>query len=195
LTVRLDAACPSCGSLERHRLLKLWVDGHESALRGRTALHFAPEMAVRRFVSHLASGYVTADLHPDGETDRILNIEQIDLPDHAFEVVICSHVLEHVDDRKALAELHRIVSPNGLLLLMVPIIDSWPSTYEDPTIRTERDRLLYYGQRDHVRFYGADFPQRVRDAGFEVETFTAQEPDVSRFGLLRGETLFICARA
>ncbi len=109
---RLDAGCPSCHSLERHRLLKIWADENMAKLQGRSILHFAPERIVRFFVEPLSAKYVTADLDP-GKADRQVDIEAIAFAAASFDIVICSHVLEHVDDRKALSELHRILRPGG----------------------------------------------------------------------------------
>ena len=76
---------------------------------------------------------------------------------------------------------------------MIPIIENMP-TFEDPTITSIKDRELYYGQHDHVRYYGGDFVQRVTGAGFTVKRFTPVEPLISKHGLLRGETVFVCSK-
>lgn len=152
---RLDAGCPRCKSFERHRIFKLWVAENESHLQGKAVLHFAPERAVTSFVQPLAAKYLTADIE-EGRADQQINIEAIDMADSSFDVLICSHVLEHVDDRVALAEMRRILRPDGMLLMMTPVIWSLPETYEDPTITSAQDRLLHFGQDDHVRYFGAD---------------------------------------
>lgn len=193
LQLRLDAGCPSCGSLERHRLLKLWLDNNARALSGRV-LHFAPEAPVTSIVNVRATDYITADIDVDRNTTTVMNIEQIDLPDESVDAVICSHVLEHVDDTRALPELYRVLTPEGILLVMVPIIDAWPTTYENLSISTDRDRLLHFGQIDHIRYYGRDIHDRITRAGFSLDTFTAQEPYVHQLGLIRGETLFIARK-
>jgi SAM-dependent methyltransferase len=177
--------------LERHRLLKLWADENVAEFRGRTVLHFAPERAVRSFVEALAEEYVTADIDAS-KADHQVNIEAITLADSSFDIVLCSHVLEHVDDRRALSELYRILRPSGLLLMMTPVIWAWDRTYEDPGITTERGRLLHFGQGDHVRVFGADIVGRIEQVGFRVSLFRSWEPGISRHGLLRGDVLFIC---
>ena len=194
LALRLDAGCPSCGSLERHRFLKLWADANTGEIEGRSVLHFAPEAAVRRFVEPLAREYVTADVDGHKDVRLTLDIENIDLPDASYGLVICAHVLEHVNDRKALKELYRIIEPGGALLVMVPIIEAWSETYEDETIVAPEARFLHYGHSDHVRIYGADAPKRILEAGFEVESLMADAPDVSRYALSHGEKLFICRK-
>jgi hypothetical protein len=79
----------------------------------------------------------------------------------------------------------------GLALLMTPVIDAWTTTYENPRIDNDRERLLHFGQADHLRYYGADVRDRISTAGFEVTPFVAVEPCVAKHGLTRGETLYI----
>ncbi len=124
----------------------------------------------------------------------VLNIEAIDLPNQSFTAVICNHVLEHVDDEKALSEIHRIVQPGGRAYLTTPVIEGWRQTYENPGIDGKPQRTLHFGQHDHVRMYGADLRQRILAAGFDLREFTAEEPDVHRHGLWRGEKIFIATK-
>ncbi|MGE3149535.1 MAG: class I SAM-dependent methyltransferase [Pseudorhodoplanes sp.] len=119
----------------------------------------------------------------------------IDLPDNSFDVVYCSHVLEHVDEARAIPELYRIVRPGGTLLAMVPLIEGWDQSFiDDSKTTSEADRTLYFNQEDHIRFYGKDFRKRLEQPGFRVEEFTAVEPDVSRHALIRGEKVFVCRK-
>jgi SAM-dependent methyltransferase len=189
--LRPEALCPRCGSVERHRLLKLWLDANAGRISGRRLLHFAPEVAVAGLLRPLACEYITADVAPGA--DLKLDIEKMALPDAAFEVIVCSHVLEHVDDRAAIPELYRVLRPGGLALLMVPIFEGWRTSYEDPTITTPSERELHYGQDDHVRCYGADFADRLRKAGFDVEEFSAPGALAVKHSLFRGEKLFIAS--
>src|SRR5690606_24367669 len=152
-----------------------------------------PEAVVAEALRGRGGSYHSADLMP-GRAELVLNIEQIDQPDGSFDVIMCSHVLEHVDDTKALREMYRILAPGGMVLLMVPMIDGWAQTYEDPAIASARDRERHFGQWDHVRFYGADIRQRILAAGFALEEITAREPDVHRYGLSRGGKLFLCRK-
>lgn len=188
---RLDAGCPSCKSVERHRLLKLWADENPGQLQGRTVLHFAPEGAIRSFIEPRAAKYMTADIDPQ-RADHEVNIEDIAFADDFCDLIVCSHVLEHVDDRKALAELYRILTPNGLLLMLTPVNWAWGKTYEDPSITSETDRLLHFGQSDHVRYFGADIVGRIENAGFRVTLFPSLEPAVRQLGLSRSDVLFLC---
>lgn len=193
LPPRLNALCPNCGSFERHRLLRLFLDRNSQLFDGSSILHFAPEKAVRQIIEPSAAKYVACDIDPGKDVIRI-DIENIDLPSEAFDLVICLHVLEHVDDAAALGEIYRVLKPGGTALLMFPIIEGWDHTLEIPAVTTAAERLRYFGQEDHVRYFGRDVRDRIKAAGFDLNEFTAEEPDVSRYGLLRGEKIFVAKR-
>lgn len=190
---RFDAQCPRCGALERHRLFVLASQFFGFLGPGADVLHFAPEPALAAYVRNRAARYVTADVTGVG-VDRQENIEAMSLSDASFDVVIASHVLEHVDDRKALDEVRRILRPSGVLACMVPIVEGWESTYENSGVVTPAARELHFGQRDHVRFYGRDFRDRLTGAGFSLQEFTADGDLSPRYALVRGEKVFV-ARA
>jgi SAM-dependent methyltransferase len=188
-----DVQCPACDSLDRHRLFVL-VDHKHNLLNGvRSLLHFAPEPILQvRFQKSVAE-YLTADLLR-GDVDHRCNIEDTGLPDARFDAVFASHILEHVDDRKALSELHRILTPAGKLIAMVPIIEGWDDTYEDPTITAPEARALHFGQADHIRYYGRDFTARLSDAGFEVRALSATPQECIAHGLRRGHKVFVATK-
>ncbi|NHC12615.1 methyltransferase domain-containing protein [Motilibacter deserti] len=163
--------CPRCGTLERHRRMILFLrtrtDIGRSPLR---VLHVAPEPSIRRELQGLGNlDYVTGDLFVE-DVDVRLDVTDIQFKDAVFDVVICSHVLEHVDDdRAAMRELRRVLKPDGWALVDVPCDPSLPAVYEDPTITDPAQRLEHFGQEDHVRCYDVrEFLERMRDAGFEV---------------------------
>ena len=191
--LRFDARCPGCGAMERHRLVALWIAQHRERLAQAVVLHFAPEHALSRLLRPLARQYITADIDP-GRADVALDIEAIDRPDASVDVVVCNHVLEHVDDRRALSELRRVLRPGGLALLTFPIVEGWERTYEDDGCRDPAERRRRFGQSDHVRYYGRDVRDRIRQAGFALEEFTAEEPHVDAYALLRGEKIFLAMR-
>lgn len=189
---RWDAMCPQCGGLERHRLLKLALDRNPGLVRG-TVVHFAPEPAVRGMLTGLAANYRSADLF--NPADLKLDLEDIDLPPGSVDVFVVSHVLEHVgDDRKALAELRRCLRPGGAAIVMVPVIEGWKRTYEDPSISTETGRNLHFGQWDHVRRYGADVRDRLTGAGFDLREIAATGEECVRYAINPGETVFVATR-
>jgi len=184
--------CPRCRSHPRHRAIALMLARGD--LPGRRLLHFAPEPLFDPVFARLPGiERVTADLH--APADLRLDISAMDLPDGSFDLILCSHVLEHVpDDRAAMGELRRVLTDGGLALVLVPYRPE-VTTYEDPSITGPVERMVAFGQQDHVRIYGSDLPDRLRDAGFEVEDRTAGElfdaATVERSELDPGEHLFL----
>jgi SAM-dependent methyltransferase len=185
--------CPRCRSHPRHRAIALLLGRGE--LPGRRVLHFAPEPLFDPVFDRLHDvERVTADLH--APADLRLDISDMDLPDGSFDLILCSHVLEHVpDDRAAIGELRRVLIDRGRALVLVPYRPAG-TTYEDASITSPLDRMVAFGQQDHVRIYGNDLPERLREAGFEVEDRTAAElfdPDtIERSELDPEEHLFLC---
>jgi SAM-dependent methyltransferase len=168
------------------------LDKKPGVVRGRV-IHFAPEPAIRDLVRPHASQYQSADLFMRG-CDLALNLEDLDLDDESVDVFIASHVLEHVDDAKALSELHRSLKPGGVAIIMVPIIEGWSQTYENAAIQSDAERTLHFGQFDHVRYYGSDLRDRIRAAGFDLEEFSGSPEDCIKFGLMPGEIIFLAQR-
>ncbi|MEQ1712866.1 MAG: methyltransferase domain-containing protein [Hyphomicrobium sp.] len=190
----MDAGCPQCQSRPRHRLLKLALDAAPRIAPQAAILHFASEPSLRPMIAALSPAeYLRADLDPK-RGDIVVNIENIDFPDARFDSVICSHVLEHVDDRRALKEIHRILRPGGVLVAMVPLIEGWDATYEAPEKTSRAERKEHFGGQTHVRYYGRDFRARLENAGFAVEEFVGAPGDVERYGLIRGERVFFAKR-
>ena len=176
VTSRENALCPNCLSLERHRLLWLWLVRESDIGRGAMALprllHIAPEVALmRKFRKMYASTpdrYVTADLESP-LADMHFDVQQIPLEAESFDAVICNHIMEHVeDDHKALSELHRILRRGGWGVILSPVELEREKTFEDDTITDRAERTRIFGQYDHRRIYGRDYAERLREAGFEV---------------------------
>ena len=120
-----------------------------------------------RLEHSLGAGYLGTDFSGDDATERI-DITDIQHDDDSFDVIYCSHVLEHIqDDRRAMAELYRVLKPSGWAVLQVPITAD--KTMEDAGVTDPESRLEQFGQQDHVRRYGPDFENRLLDAGFAVE--------------------------
>jgi SAM-dependent methyltransferase len=190
---RIDARCPKCGSAERYRLLALWLDRDGSFLKSAHVLHFAPEAGLAAMLKTRGGRYESGDIAP-GKADRVLNIEAIAAPDASYDCVVCSHVLEHVDDKKALLEIYRVLKPGGVALIMLPVIEGWAKTYENPELVSREDRKRHYGQSDHLRYYGADVRDRIRGCGFALDEFTAEGADVLTYALQRGEKVFIAKK-
>jgi len=174
---RQKAACPRCGSVERHRLLWIFLQ-RKTDLFKRAAgkmLHVAAEPCFEsRFKKAFGRNYVTADLYnPDAMVK--MDITGIQYPNESFDIVICNHVLEHVsDDLKAIREFYRVLKKGGWAILLVPIADI-DKTYEDFSINTDAGRLAAFGQADHVRKYGKDYIERLKSADFTVSVVKADD--------------------
>lgn len=194
---RYDCECPACLSQERHRLIGLLLDREPSLGKG-DVIHFSPlgEKALAERLKARAGSYRTADRSLPG-CDLPIDIEAIDLPDESVDLMVVNHVLEHVDDGKALGEMFRCLAPGGRVLITVPLVDGWNDTYENPAVASgpsDRLRAIHFGQGEHLRYYGADLRQRIVAAGFNLATFTASPQEVIRHGLIRGETVFIAGK-
>jgi ubiquinone/menaquinone biosynthesis C-methylase UbiE len=124
-----------------------------------------------------------------------VDIQKMQFDDNSFDTIICHQIMEHVpDDRAAMHELYRVARPGGMVLLSTPIIEAWQTTYENPGATDSQARELYFGQNDHVRFYGRNFRELVASVGFEITEDVASEPDVSRYALQRGHVIFVCTK-
>jgi len=170
--IRPNALSPGTLSLERHRALWLFLQRHTDFFENTEAgiLHLAPEQAfVKRFKKIFGRNYVTVDLHsPLAEIKA--DITDLPFDDDYFDVILCNHVLEHIpDDHKAMQELYRVMKPGGYGIFQVPLEAEREKTFEDPSISDPKKRAELFGQYDHVRVYGKDYFDRLREAGFIVE--------------------------
>jgi SAM-dependent methyltransferase len=168
--LREEAQCAHCGALERHRFLWLFLEKETDLFNGqpKKILHVAPEPCLEsRLKKRLAGNYLTADLLSPRAMVK-MDICDIQFPDQSFDVIYCSHVLEHVlDDKKAMREFFRVLKNNQWAILNVPITRE--KTFEDSSIVDPQERLKAFGQEDHVRCYGPDYAERLRDSGFTVK--------------------------
>jgi SAM-dependent methyltransferase len=166
--VRKNVLCPKCLSLERHRLLWLYLKNKTGFFTDPLkVLHVAPEQCFHKIFKKMTNlHYVTADLESP-LADIKLDIQHMPFTDQEFDVVICNHVLEHVpDDRKALREIFRVLKINGYALMQVPTNYSMKRTHEDPSITDPAEREKHFRQKDHYRLYGLDYLERLTEAGF-----------------------------
>ncbi len=167
---RTNALCPNCLSLERHRLMWLYLQQKTNFFSAPLKLlHIAPEICfIKKFKSMDNLEYTTADLESP-LADVHMDVHHMPFDNNTFDVVFCNHVMEHVtDDIKAMKEILRVLTPGGWAIIQSPQDDKLEVTFEDPTIATPEDREKAYGQSDHLRTYGRDYAKRLATAGFEV---------------------------
>jgi SAM-dependent methyltransferase len=168
--VRQNVLSPSTLSLERHRLLWLFLKRETVFFKEHLkVLHFAPEQAFyKRFRKLSNLQYTTTDLNSP-LADIKADICNLPFEDNSFDVILCNHVLEHIpDDTKALQEIYRILKPNGWAILQIPQDYNREQTFEDDSITDPKERAKIFGQYDHVRVYGMDFFDKLKTIGFEV---------------------------
>lgn len=198
---RDNALCPSCLALERHRLMWLFLKDRTDFFNApHKLLHIAPELCfIERFEALENINYVTADLESPLAKVK-MDIHDIPFEANSFDVCFCNHVMEHVaDDHQAMSEICRTLKPGGWAILQVPFFPPLPEiTEEDPSVTDPNEREKRYGQSDHVRKYGLDYPDRLRKAGFEVdENDFVKELDpqlVALHGLPAEEIIYLCRK-
>jgi SAM-dependent methyltransferase len=205
--VRFNVACPFCGSLERHRLLWIFLFLRKDKLfkNSTKILHVAPERAFfKKFRREKQLQYFPVDKFMPGNHyprgTKKIDILNITYPDNFFDAILCCHVLEHVDnDMQAIKEFYRVLQPGGWAILQVPIDYNRVKTFEDNSITTPEEREKYFGQHDHLRLYGRDYPQRLMQAGFNVEcidfcnTFSEAEQEIWKFDKKDG-IIYFCKK-
>ncbi len=199
VTTREDALCPRCLSLERHRMIWLWLERHSDLFTSHPRiLHIAPEVSLmhhfKRHYKGFEDRYITADLESP-LADMHFDVQQIPLEERSIDVVICNHLLEHVEsDRQALDELYRILRPGGWGIMLVPEDRSRATTFEDDTITDTEERTRIFGQYDHRRIYGRDYDDRLRAAGFSVERIASMSlttPEEYRLYAIGGDDMVV----
>jgi SAM-dependent methyltransferase len=199
---RPNARCPRCGSLDRERLVILYLrcSGILPGERALSVLHIAPEPCLGRALKRRPNTrYITGDI-AFRRAGIQLDVEALPFPAETFDLIICNHVLEHVQrDSAALLEIRRVLSGAGTAILQVPIANRLAQTREGPTVIDKRERERIFGQADHVRLYGTDYSMRLARAGFRIQSFnvanTFDRRLVERYSLIEREMLFVAQKA
>ena len=175
LVVRKNAVCPNCGSLERSRLLKLYLENETKIFENNPKiLHFAPEESLKNLLK-LNPNYVDVDINPNLASIE-MDITEITFPNDHFDLIICSHVLGHIpDEKKALKELYRVLKSGGDLFILSLMDPHSAKTLEDRTIKTTKEKLNAYGESDLERLYGTDFLERIKTDDVEIERIDYRE--------------------
>lgn len=194
---RANALCPNCLSLERHRLIWLYLQQQTDFFeKDRKMLHIAPEHCfINRFESLPNLEYITGDIESPLAKVK-MDIHQIPFGDEEFDVVFCNHVMEHVDDdRKAMGEIYRVMKKGGWGILQIPLFFPLPEkTIEDPSVKDPKKREERFGQDDHVRKYGMDYVDRLENAGFTVEknyVSLLSGEELKKYAINNQEILFV----
>ncbi len=201
-SARENALCPGCLSLERHRLMALYMRRKTNFYSAPSlrVLHVAPEYCfIDRFERMKNLDYITADIESPLAKVK-MDVHQIPFEANAFDVAICNHVMEHVDDYiKAMSELHRILKPGGWALIQSPQNMNFETTYEDPSITDPKEREKHFLQNDHLRLFGKNYGDELRKGGFTVteDTFVKTEltpEEVARYALPSEEIIYFCRK-
>ncbi|MDZ7607323.1 MAG: methyltransferase domain-containing protein [Cyclobacteriaceae bacterium] len=197
---RPNALCPSSLSLERHRLMWLYMKEKTNFFSARIRLlHIAPELCfIEKFRKMENLQYLTADIESP-LADVKMDVHKIPFEDGAFDVVFCNHVMEHVDDDiLAMSEIHRVLNHGGWALIQSPVYMELPETIEDRSVTDPKERERLFGQSDHQRKYGRDYGDRLRKAGFRVtdDNFlqTLSEDVRKRYALPEEEIIYFCEK-
>lgn len=197
LEPRENALCPKCLSLERHRLINLFLkEKTDFYTKEHKILHIAPEMCfLHRFEKVHGENYITGDLESPWAKVK-MDVHDIPFEDNTFDIVFCNHVLEHVeDDIKVLKEFYRVLKPGGWAVLQSPIDYSYKTTYEDKSITDPRAREIAFGQDDHLRMFGVDYGERLKLGGFTVEedkmAIEMSAEEAFKYGLDKREIMYI----
>ncbi len=200
LESRPNALCPSSLSLERHRLMWLYLKERTKFFSSRIKLlHIAPELCFMKILEAMPNiEYITADIESPLAKVK-MDVHSIPFDEATFDVVFCNHVMEHVEnDLKAMSEIHRVLKPGGWAIIQSPVYPELPKTIEDTAITTPEEKEKVYGQNDHMRKYGNDYSQRLRRAGFKVkeDDFLNElsEETRRRYALPKEEIIYLCVK-
>ncbi|MGG3887075.1 glycosyltransferase [Brevibacillus panacihumi] len=191
-------SCPTCHSIDRERLYKFYIEKETNLTRGKhSILHVAPERNLRTWLSTCSDlHYVCGDLYPtDADMERI-DITNLHYNEESFDAIICSHVLDHIEnDGQAMSEIFRVLKTGGWAILQVPICVNLDKTYEDWSVQTPEDRLRVFGQDDHVRIYAKDYVNRLQSVGFDVVPYNIAEKygieQANQLGLGASDNLYV----
>ncbi len=206
---RKNAVCPGCSATDRDRLVYLALQHKKTALLpAAKILHIAPEPSLVQFLSRNQkkrnAEYIQGVKYHEGfyysKDIQLIDLLELTFDNNTFDLIICNHVLEHIeDDRKAMRELCRVLKPGKHAIVQVPWSPVLNVTFEDANIKSAPDREKYFGQFDHVRVYASDYKNRLVEAGFEVRLVTQDDLDLSNYmvvnyGLNPAEILFLVTK-
>jgi SAM-dependent methyltransferase len=197
---RENALAPDSMSLERHRLIWLFLKEKTNFFNDKIKfLHIAPEFCfIKLFKNQSNLDYTTADLNSPW-ADVKMDVHEIPFEEETFDVIMCNHVLEHVEDaHKVMTEFYRVMKKGGWGIFQVPIDTNREETFDDPSITDPKEREKHYWQSDHLRLFGKDYGKKLSAAGFEVieDPFVnLLDPElIDRYALPKGEIIYLCQK-
>ena len=198
--LRKNALSPSTLSLERHRLLWLYLKNETVLFEKKIKLlHFAPEQAFyKRFKKLRNIQYDTIDINSPLAKIKA-DICDLPIKENTYDFILCNHVLEHVlDDNKAMSELYRVLKKGGTGIFQVPIDMKREKTFQDDSITDKLERNKIFGQYDHVRVYGKDYFKKLEDTGFKVQQIDYSkkfsDKEILKFSIIKGEIIPVCTK-
>jgi predicted SAM-dependent methyltransferase len=189
-----DLLCPKCGSLPRTRRLFTQIQKIDS-ISDKKILHFSPPKSLANKLKELYNkNYITTDYVGEFNAEKKYDITQIDENSQEYDVIVCYHVLEHIEeDIKAMKELFRILKTGGICIFQTPFKDG--DIYEDYAIQKPEDRLIHFGQEDHVRIYSVNgLEQRLKSVGFETSILHFSESENNYAGFKTNERIILCKK-
>lgn len=200
---RKNAWCPSCESLERHRLLWMYFENKTDLYTAPLkVLHISPETVFFHRLKKLKNiEYHPVDIYPHMYPEGTVFFDLLNpgLPDNSFDVIICNHVFQYIeDDKRAMHNIYKLMKKGGWGILQVPIDTTRTVTYEDRSITDPLEREKAYGLKDHVRYYSYDYADKLRSAGFhvKVDDYTAEfsDEEIHKYGFWKGDAIYYCTK-
>ena len=203
---RINNICPRCQSTDRDRLIYLYLKEKTDFFTGnQRVLHVAPEPSLYKVFKKMDNlNYYAGTKYQEGfyynDELPVIDLRTLSFDDNTFDFVIANHVLEHIrEEKQVLNEIYRVLKPGGTAVLQVPIANKLDKTFEDGSIKTKAEREKFYGQFDHIRLYGTDYPERLSGAGFAVtktkpgdDKWPIRNPDL--YALNNKEYLYIAQK-
>ena len=198
--LRKNALSPSTLSLERHRLLWLYLINETVLFEKKIKLlHFAPEQAFYKKFKKLKNvQYDSIDINSPLAKIKA-DICDLPIKDNTYDFILCNHVLEHVlDDNKAMSELYRVLKKGGTGIFQVPIDMNRKKTFQDDSITDKLERNKIFGQYDHVRVYGKDYFNKLKNTGFKVKQIDYSkefsDEEILKYSIIKGEIIPVCTK-
>jgi predicted SAM-dependent methyltransferase len=188
-----ETLCPFCGSLPRHR--RLWTLITPLLIPCIRVLDFSPPLYFyKKLKSFRGIHYAATDYAGEFTADLHLDITNINLPANSIDLILCYHILEHIqDDEKAMSELFKILKPQGKCFIQTPFKEG--EIYEDVSKQSKEQRKQYFGQEDHVRIYSiSGLKSRLENNGFKVDILSFSNEADNYFGFIQNENVLVCTK-